>query len=107
MNGLDRSLVTPGYPVEDGLHFLWSDHQGWPVLDVVRVQIADGIITWWRGTGGTNRPSEITGLFGFAWDQYLGSSRITPEAVAHYDVLWKKVSAAVNARVTSKVVDVR
>lgn len=97
MNGLDRSLVTARYPTEDGLHFLWSDRNGWPVLDVVHVQVTDGIVTWWRGIGGTNRPVEISGMFGFDPNQYLGSSRITPEAVAHYDELWKRAAAAVNA----------
>lgn len=36
-------------------------------------------------------------MFRFCADQYLGSSRITPEAVAHYDELWKRTAAAVNA----------
>lgn len=53
---VDRSLVTEGYPTEDGLHFLWSDHQGWPVLDVVHVQVTDGIVTWWRGQVGRAKP---------------------------------------------------
>jgi hypothetical protein len=97
VNGLDRSLVAEDYPTAEGLHFLWSDHQGWPVLDVVRVDVTDGIITWWRGTGGTNRRVEIPGLFGFEWDKYLGSSRISPEAVAHYETLWQRTAAAVRA----------
>jgi hypothetical protein len=91
--GLDRSLVAEDYPTAEGLHFLWSDQQGWPVLDVVRVDVTDGIITWWRGTGGTNRRSEIPGLFGFEWDKYLGSSRISPEAVAHYEMVWRRTAA--------------
>lgn len=97
MNGLDRSLVTVGLPIMEGLHFLWSDHQGWPVLDVVHVQVKDGVVTWWRGIGGTNRPVEVPGMFGFSPNQYLGSSRITPEVVAHYDELWGRTAAAVNA----------
>jgi hypothetical protein len=97
VNGLDRSLVAEDYPTAEGLHFLWSDQQGWPVLDVVRVDVTDGIITWWRGTGGTNRRAEIPGLFGFEWDKYLGSSRISPEAVAHYEMMWRRTAAAVRA----------
>ena len=97
MEGLDRSLVTEGYPTEDGLHFLWSDHQGWSVVDVVHVQVMDGLVTWWRGTGGTNRQVEIPSLFQFDGSRYLGSSRIVPEAVTHYMALWRRTSEKVRA----------
>ncbi len=97
MKDLDRSLVTAGYPTEDGFHFLWSDCLGWPVLNVVRVQVSDKTVTWWRGVEGTDRQVEIPALFGFDYDKYLGSSRVTPEAVAHYSALNTQVSNAVKA----------
>lgn len=105
MDGLDRSLVAEGYPTEEGLHFLWSDHQGWPVLDVVRVQVTDGIVTWWRGTGGTDRWTEVSKMFQFDGDRYLGSSRITPEIVAHYGALWKRASATIRASIVPACVE--
>lgn len=94
---LDRTLVTEGYPNEPGIHLLWSDQNGWPVLDLVQVQVTDSRIVWWKGTGGTDREYDISKMFGFSFDQYLGSSRATPEAFSHYEVLWKIASEKVRA----------
>jgi len=98
MQGLDRALVTEGYPTEHGLHLLWSDHNGWPVIDIVRVQVDDNrVVTWWRGVGGTGRRQELPRVFGFAYDKYLGSSPVSLAAFAHYNALWARVSAEVKA----------
>ncbi len=95
MIGLDRELVTEGYPTKEGLHFLWSNHSGWPVIDVVRVQVTDTKVTWWRGVDGTDRRTEVASMFRFGWTKYLGSSRITPEVLAHYETLWIRTSEEV------------
>ncbi len=104
IEGIDSSLVTDGYPVDPGLHLLWSDQGGWPVIDLVRVQV-DGNqeVTWWRGISGTDRWQELPQMFGFTYDKYLGSSRISPEAFAHFEILWLRVSFEVQKMLADKV----
>lgn len=84
---VDRTLVTEGYPTEPGFHLLWSEHSGWPVVDLVLVEVIGDLVTWWKGNGGTDRPQELPQLFQFIYDQYLGSSRVSAEAFAHYKAL--------------------
>jgi hypothetical protein len=98
MQGLDRTLVTEGYPTEPGLHLLWSDHNGWPVIAIVRVQVGDNrAVTWWQGVGGTDRWQGLPKMFRFAYDKYLGGSRCSPAAFAHYEALWARTSDEVKA----------
>lgn len=85
---LDKTIVKEGYPIEPGLHLLWSDHSGWPVIDIVRVQVNGSNVTWWRGVGGTDRHHDIPRMFQFPYNGYLGNSRISPEAVAHYEIVY-------------------
>lgn len=97
MEGLDSPLIAKGYPTEPGLHLLWWDHNGWPAIAIVLVQLAEGLGTVWSklGFGGTDRWQEIHRLFGFQYDEYLGQSRITPEALAHFEMIQQRVSLEV------------
>lgn len=88
MEGLDRTIISEGYPTEAGLHLLWTEHGGWPAIHIVQVQVAAGRTVWWKpGYGGTDQRQDIPSMFKFAPDKHLGSSRITPEALAHFEAL--------------------
>jgi hypothetical protein len=92
----DRTIVREGYPSEEGMHILWSDEAGWPVISIVWVSVRDGKPTFWKGSGGTDRTFEVPRLFGMWYDSYLGHSRVTPEALRYYEEQLMRTSVAVN-----------
>ena len=103
MEGLDRTIVTEGYPTEVGLHLLWTDAYGWPAIHILQVRVTNGRTVWWKpGFGGTDRPAEIPGMFRFVYDRLLGSSRITPEALAHFEALQHRTSLEVQKMLAAK-----
>lgn len=97
MRPIDRSYVFEGYPSEPGLYLLWSDSVGWPVIDIIRVEVRDGRPVFYKGTDGTDRNYEIRQMCGIAWDRYLGHSPASQEALGYYEERWQEASLEVKA----------
>ena len=94
---IDRSIVAEGFPTEPGMHLFWSDQCGWPVIDLVRVDVDARLVTYWKGTGGTDRPSEVLSMLRVPYDSFIGHSRVSAEALAYHESRWQRTSEAIHA----------
>ncbi len=94
--------ITPGYPSEPGMYFLWHEQAGWPVIDVLRVEHREGVITYWKGTGGTDRVFDLPRMYGFEYTSLRGHSLISEEALAYFEERHKETSRAVADLIAKK-----
>ena len=94
--------ITPGYPSEPGMYFLWHEQAGWPVIDVLRVEHREGVITYWKGASGTDRIFDIPRMYGFEYTSLRGHSLISAEALAFYEQKYQETSRAVGELLAKK-----
>lgn len=93
MPGIDRNIVVDDDPRDPGMYLMWSSRAGWPVVEILRVEEADGRdgqIVFTTAGNRTDRFCEIRR------DPYLGYSAITTDALAHFEVLYQKTRSSVS-----------
>lgn len=101
---VNRLIVREGLPTEPGWYYLWHQNCGWPVINVLQVQVEEGHTYYFIGVAGTDDKHryEVLRMVGCPANGMLGYSEVTPEAFYYFKTEHERTREAVLAMIAAR-----